>query len=180
MKNERFWKVETETQTSNEKFIASSVLRWRECESQHCLHTSCGYILRKEKEREWAGDEDWQIKSKSDPALWDDFIYSVPCSDFLPKDNRAIADDSFLKQQRDRCWVARGFLRKTSHNAVCTCVRVFPVVAAQGDKETHSGPVWLMYYFRSSQSSHSRHSPEFGNCSHAVGKKKECSVTRFI
>lgn len=180
MKNERFWKVETETQTSNEKFIASSVLRWRECESQHCLHTSCGYILRKGKERERAGDEDWQIKSKSDPALWDDFISSVPCSDFLPKDNRAFADDSFLKQQRDQCWVACGFLRKNSQNAVCTCVRVLPVVAAQGDKETHSGPVWLMYYFRYSQSSHSRHSPEFGNCSHAVGEKNKCSVTRFI
>lgn len=121
---------------------------------------------------ERAGDEDRQIKSKSDPALWGDFISSVPCSDFLPKDNRAFADDSFLKQQRDQCWVARGFLRKTSQNAVCTCVRVFLVVAAQGDKETHSGPVWLMYYFRYSQSSHSRRSPEFGNCSHAVGKKR--------
>lgn len=65
-------------------------------------------------------------------------------SGFLPKDSWAFADDSVLKQQRDHTnarWPAYTYAKLLRMLYVHAYVRVFLVVAAQGDKETHSGPL---------------------------------------
>lgn len=145
--------------------VASSVL----CTSSYRFHISSGYIWERKRER--CGETNEKL-SRVRQYLWDwwctpGWFYFRSAMFWFPARRQPGVCWRVLKQQHDQCWVACAYLRKTSQNVARTYVRVFPVVAARGYKEAHSSSMWPICWLRYRRNSHTRLSPEFGNCDHA-------------